>query len=28
VRLDCTRTQARLATRLRGARDFLAPAPA
>jgi dTDP-4-dehydrorhamnose reductase len=28
VRLDSTRTQARLATRLRGARDFLAPAPA
>jgi dTDP-4-dehydrorhamnose reductase len=27
VRLDSTRTQARLATRLRGARDFLAPAP-
>ena len=27
VRLDCARTQARLATRLRGARDFLAPAP-
>jgi dTDP-4-dehydrorhamnose reductase len=27
VRLDGTRTQARLATRLRGARDFLAPAP-
>lgn len=26
VRLDSTRTQARLATRLRGARDFLAPA--
>jgi dTDP-4-dehydrorhamnose reductase len=28
VRLDCARTQARLATRLRGARDFLAPEPA
>jgi len=28
VRLDSTRTQARLATRLRGAREFLAPAPA
>ena len=28
VRLDGARTQARLATRLRGARDFLAPAPA
>jgi len=28
VRLDGTRTQARLATRLRGAREFLAPAPA
>jgi dTDP-4-dehydrorhamnose reductase len=28
VRLDGTRTQARLTTRLRGARDFLAPAPA
>jgi dTDP-4-dehydrorhamnose reductase len=28
VRLDSTRTQARLATRLRGARDFLAPTPA
>ena len=28
VRLDCARTQARLATRLRGARDFLAPARA
>jgi dTDP-4-dehydrorhamnose reductase len=27
VRLDSTRTQARLATRLRGAREFLAPAP-
>jgi dTDP-4-dehydrorhamnose reductase len=27
VRLDCARTQARLATRLRGARDFLAPTP-
>jgi dTDP-4-dehydrorhamnose reductase len=27
VRLDCARTQARLATPLRGARDFLAPAP-
>lgn len=27
VRLDGTRTQARLATRLRGAREFLAPAP-
>jgi dTDP-4-dehydrorhamnose reductase len=26
VRLDSTRTQARLATRLRGAREFLAPA--
>jgi dTDP-4-dehydrorhamnose reductase len=26
VRLDCTTTQARLATRLRGAREFLAPA--
>jgi len=26
VRLDCTRTQARLTTRLRGAREFLAPA--
>ena len=25
VRLDCTRTQARLATRLRGAREFLRP---
>ena len=25
VRLDCARTQARLTTRLRGARDFLAP---
>jgi dTDP-4-dehydrorhamnose reductase len=25
VRLDCVKTQARLATRLRGARDFLAP---
>jgi dTDP-4-dehydrorhamnose reductase len=28
VRLDSTRTQARLTTRLRGARDFLAPATA
>jgi dTDP-4-dehydrorhamnose reductase len=28
VRLDCAATQARLSTRLRGARDFLAPAPA
>jgi dTDP-4-dehydrorhamnose reductase len=28
VRLDSTRTQARLTTRLRGAREFLAPAPA
>jgi dTDP-4-dehydrorhamnose reductase len=28
VRLDSSRTQARLATRLRGAREFLAPAPA
>lgn len=28
VRLDSSGTQARLATRLRGARDFLAPAPA
>jgi dTDP-4-dehydrorhamnose reductase len=28
VRLDSTRTQARLATRLRGAREFLAPARA
>jgi dTDP-4-dehydrorhamnose reductase len=28
VRLDSTRTQARLATRLRGAREFLAPVPA
>jgi dTDP-4-dehydrorhamnose reductase len=28
VRLDSTKTQARLATRLRGARDFLAPMPA
>jgi dTDP-4-dehydrorhamnose reductase len=28
VRLDGTRTQARLAVRLRGAREFLAPAPA
>ena len=28
VRLDSTKTQARLATRLRGAREFLAPAPA
>lgn len=28
VRLDGTRTQARLTTRLRGARDFLAPTPA
>jgi dTDP-4-dehydrorhamnose reductase len=28
VRLDSTRTQARLATWLRGAREFLAPAPA
>jgi dTDP-4-dehydrorhamnose reductase len=28
VRLDSTRTQARLAARLRGARDFLMPAPA
>jgi dTDP-4-dehydrorhamnose reductase len=28
VRLDCTRTQARLATRLRGAREFLQPATA
>jgi dTDP-4-dehydrorhamnose reductase len=28
VRLDCTKTQARLATRLRGAREFLAPAGA
>jgi dTDP-4-dehydrorhamnose reductase len=27
VRLDSTRTQARLTTRLRGARDFLAPTP-
>lgn len=27
VRLDGTRTQARLATRLRGAREFLAPRP-
>jgi dTDP-4-dehydrorhamnose reductase len=27
VRLDSTRTQARLATRLRGAREFLAPTP-
>lgn len=27
VRLDSTKTQARLATRLRGARDFLAPTP-
>jgi dTDP-4-dehydrorhamnose reductase len=27
VRLDSTRTQARLTTRLRGAREFLAPAP-
>jgi dTDP-4-dehydrorhamnose reductase len=27
VRLDITRTQARLATRLRGAREFLAPTP-
>jgi dTDP-4-dehydrorhamnose reductase len=27
VRLDSTRTQARLATRLRGAREFLTPAP-
>ena len=26
VRLDCTRTQDRLTTRLRGAREFLAPA--
>ena len=26
VRLDCTRTQERLKTRLRGAREFLAPA--
>jgi dTDP-4-dehydrorhamnose reductase len=25
VRLDCTNTQARLTTRLRGARDFLVP---
>jgi dTDP-4-dehydrorhamnose reductase len=28
VRLDSTKTQARLATQLRAARDFLAPAPA
>ena len=28
VRLDSTRTQARLTTRLRGAREFLAPTPA
>ena len=28
VRLDSTKTQARLTTRLRGAREFLAPAPA
>jgi dTDP-4-dehydrorhamnose reductase len=28
VRLDSSRTQARLTTRLRGAREFLAPAPA
>jgi dTDP-4-dehydrorhamnose reductase len=28
VRLDSTRTQARLTTRFRGAREFLAPAPA
>jgi hypothetical protein len=28
VRLDGTRTQARLTARLRGAREFLAPAPA
>jgi len=28
LRLDCTKTQARLNTRLRGAREFLAPAPA
>jgi dTDP-4-dehydrorhamnose reductase len=27
VRLDCAKTQARLTTRLRGAREFLAPAP-
>jgi dTDP-4-dehydrorhamnose reductase len=27
VRLDCTRTQERLTTRFRGAREFLAPAP-
>ena len=27
VRLDSTKTQARLSTRLRGAREFLAPAP-
>jgi len=27
VRLDCTNTQARLNTRLRGAREFLAPTP-
>lgn len=26
IRLDCARTQARLTTRLRGARTFLAPA--
>jgi dTDP-4-dehydrorhamnose reductase len=28
VRLDSTKTQARLNTRLRGAREFLAPTPA
>jgi dTDP-4-dehydrorhamnose reductase len=28
VRLDCTKTQALLATRLRGAREFLTPTPA
>jgi hypothetical protein len=28
LRLDCTKTQARLTTRLRGAREFLAPTPA